>query len=73
MGPLSLQPSEIAKLALIIYLAWFLELRRWPRGEGVNNPLRTLAPAVGTVMLMVATGGKEPDLGTACMICYRAS
>ena len=56
LGPLSLQPSELAKLAVIFYLAWFLELRRAPRGEGVNNLTRTLLPALGTVLLMVATG-----------------
>ena len=30
LGPASLQPSELAKLAVILYLAWFLELRRPP-------------------------------------------
>ncbi|HWF38022.1 MAG TPA: putative peptidoglycan glycosyltransferase FtsW [Candidatus Acidoferrales bacterium] len=33
IGPLSLQPSEIAKLAVIFYLAWFIELRRNKRGS----------------------------------------
>src|ERR1700689_4026015 len=37
LGPLSLQPSEIAKLVMIVFLAWFLESRREPRGEGINN------------------------------------
>ena len=37
LGPLSLQPSEIAKLVVIFYLAWFLESRREPRGAGINN------------------------------------
>ena len=45
LGPLSLQPSEMAKLAVIFYLAWFLEFRRAPRGVGVNDLLRTLLPA----------------------------
>ena len=73
MGPLSLQPSEIAKLVVIFYLAWFLESRREPRGPGINNITRTLLPALGTVLLMVALVYKEPDLGTACMIFFIAA
>jgi cell division protein FtsW len=79
LGPFSFQPSEMAKLVLIIYLAWFLETRRAPRNlgsgrgigrgaSGVNDPLRTLAPALGTVLLMAALVVKEPDMGTAFMI-----
>ncbi len=60
LGPLSLQPSEFAKLALILFLAYFLERR----SRSVNDP-RTLAPA-GVVLLalagLVLAGG---DLGTA--------
>ena len=73
MGPLSLQPSEIAKLVVIFYLAWFLESRREPRGPGVNHVTRTLLPALGTVLLLVALVYKEPDLGTACMIFFIAA
>src|ERR1700722_5263198 len=63
LGPASLQPSEIAKLVLIFFLAWFLEIRRAPRGFGVNDPVRTLLPALGTVLLMVALILAEPDMG----------
>ena len=27
LGPVNIQPSELAKLAVILYLAWFLDLR----------------------------------------------
>jgi len=73
LGALSLQPSEFAKLVVIFYLAWFLEIRREPRGVGVNNLRQTLLPAVGAVLLMVALVYKEPDLGTACMIFFIAA
>ncbi|MGD1212196.1 MAG: putative lipid II flippase FtsW [Candidatus Acidiferrales bacterium] len=72
-GPLGLQPSEFAKLVVIFYLAWFLEIRRRPRGAGVNNLTQTLLPALGTVLLIVALVYKEPDLGTACMIFFSAA
>jgi cell division protein FtsW len=73
LGPLSLQPSELAKLAVIFYLAWFLDIRREPRGAGVNNLRQTLLPAIGTVLLVVGLIYKEPDLGTACMISFIAA
>jgi cell division protein FtsW len=68
VGPFSFQPSEMAKLALILYLAWFLELRRLPGKFGVNDFWGTLAPALGTVLVMAALVVKEPDMGTAFMI-----
>jgi len=72
-GPLGMQPSEFAKLVVIFYLAWFLEIRRRPHGAGVNNLTQTLLPALGTVLLIVALVYKEPDLGTACMIFFCAA
>ena len=76
LGPLSLQPSELAKLVVIFYLAWFLasrpaSLRR--AALGVNDPLRTLLPACGTVLLVVGLVYKEPDMGTACMVVFIAA
>src|SRR5579863_4172706 len=47
LGPASVQPSELAKLAVIVYLAWLLEMRTRPRGFGVNDLSHTLAPAMG--------------------------
>lgn len=73
LGPLSLQPSEIAKLMVIFYLAWFLEIRCAPHAPGVNNVPRTLLPILGTVALITALIYKEPDLGTACMIFFIAA
>src|SRR6185437_260567 len=67
-GPASLQPSELAKLAVILYLAWFLEIRRRPRDYGVNDVRHTILPAMGVVLLIIALVLLEPDLGTALEI-----
>ncbi|MGC2623111.1 MAG: putative lipid II flippase FtsW [Candidatus Acidiferrales bacterium] len=67
-GPLSLQPSDFAKLVVILYFAWFLELRSRPGGVGVNDWKHTLLPALGPVVVMLALILREPDLGTSCMI-----
>ncbi len=67
IGPAGIQPSELAKLATILYLAWFLEIRLSPRGTGpgMGDFLRTLAPALGPVVVMVGLIVLQPDLGTA--------
>src|SRR5580698_5808230 len=50
VGPASLQPSEVAKLAVIFYLAWFLELRRRPESYGINDWKHTILPALVPVL-----------------------
>jgi cell division protein FtsW len=60
-----IQPSELAKLAVIFYLAWFLERRRRPQSFGVNDVKQTIAPAVGPVLLFAGLILLEPDMGTS--------
>jgi len=63
-GGFSLQPSELSKLALIIFLARFLERR-----AGEEQALwKTFAPCVLLTGLFVMLVGAEPDLGTAMML-----
>jgi cell division protein FtsW len=57
----SLQPSEVAKLALVAFLAFFLEKRL----SEIANFKRTFIPAAAVSGLMVALVALEPDLGTA--------
>ena len=68
VGPVNLQPSELAKLAVILYLAWFLEMRRRSDEGDINDWKHTLVPALGPVLLFVGLVVIEPDLGTAVEI-----
>ena len=65
IGPLSFQPSELAKPAIILYLAYFLE-SRW---QQISDWKHVLLPAAAPSLLLAALIIKEPDLGTAvaCM------
>ena len=65
LGPLSFQPSELAKPAIILYLAYFLE-SRW---QQIADWKHVLLPAAAPSVLLAALIIKEPDLGTAvaCM------
>jgi cell division protein FtsW len=60
----SLQPSELAKLALGIFLARFLERRAGEEGSLWRTFVPSVAVAGGLAVLVVA----EPDLGTAMML-----
>ncbi|HXN64912.1 MAG TPA: putative lipid II flippase FtsW [Candidatus Acidoferrales bacterium] len=68
LGPLGLQPSELAKLAVILYLAWFLEQRMNEGPAAVNDLRRSLIPALGPIGLMALLIVMQPDLGTAVEI-----
>ena len=68
LGPASLQPSEVAKCVVILYLAWFIEWRRQGRSLDMSDVWHTLGPALGPVLLIVGLVLLEPDMGTAGMI-----
>jgi len=63
-GVLSFQPSELAKPALILFLAFFLETRTTVIGDW----RRTLLPAVLPSLIFSFLIVKQPDLGTA-LVC----
>ena len=63
-GPMQFQPSELAKPALVLFLAWWLQ-DRMSRIEDVRE---TILPAAIPSLLFIVLIVKEPDLGTA-MVC----
>ena len=68
IGPVGIQPSELAKLVVILYLAWFLDLRRraTTRLEFRKDDLvQTILPAVAPILVCVALIVMQPDLGTS--------
>jgi cell division protein FtsW len=60
-GPLSFQPSEMAKPALILFLAFFLESRT----KSMNQWRNTVLPAVVPTLVFIGLIVFQPDLGTA--------
>lgn len=63
-GSWSLQPSELAKLALPLFLCRAIELRRGRLREWLSGTLPVLWP----VAIVVPLVAREPDLGTALFL-----
>lgn len=67
-GSFSLQPSEFAKLGLVIYLSAALSIR----GDRITSLTRGLAPLFVPVFLVAVLVLMEPDIGTSSLIVFTA-
>jgi cell division protein FtsW len=63
LGAFSFQPAELAKPAIILFMAYFLETRLKTIGEWKS----TLLPAVLPAVVFFGLIALQPDLGTALM------
>jgi cell division protein FtsW len=64
LGPLSFQPSEVAKIGLILYLADFVARK----GELMRSFKRGFAPAFIAIGVAACLTALEPNVGTAGML-----
>lgn len=64
-GFISFQPSEIAKLILLMFIAAFLHKYE----DQINQPLRRLLPFGLVIAFFAGLIAIEPDLGQAVIIC----
>lgn len=63
IGGFSLQPSEIAKLALVVFLAYQIDKKQ----DRIHHP-HFLIPVLVTSALAIGLVAVEPDLGTAVIL-----
>ncbi|AJE48414.1 rod shape-determining protein RodA [Celeribacter indicus] len=64
LGPLSLQPSELMKISLVMLLAAYYD---WLPVEKASRPLWVLIPVL-LILLPTVLVLKQPDLGTAILL-----
>ncbi|MFH1239514.1 MAG: putative lipid II flippase FtsW [bacterium] len=64
VGPIGVQPSEIAKICLIIYLADIID-RKQSKIKSFNKGIIPAVAVLGVICLLIL---KEPDLGTPILL-----
>ncbi len=64
LGPVTVQPSEFAKIALIVFMADFLARSR----DRSSELLRGFLPAMAVIVLVCMLIQMEPDFGNAVLI-----
>jgi cell division protein FtsW len=65
-GPIQFQPSELMKLALVLYAARYLA-EHPKRMRGLRQAVAPIAVMAGPALLLIVV---EPDLGTALVIAF---
>ncbi len=65
IGPVTIQPSEFAKLAIIIYLSVYYEKHR----DDMDEQLYILKPIL-FIIIVVGLVAIQPDMGTALIITF---
>src|SRR5665213_3503536 len=64
VGPVTLEPSELAKPVIVLFLAYFLQTRMHAMDDWKGTILRAALPPLVFIALIL----KQPDLGTA-LVC----
>jgi len=66
-GPIEFQPSELTKLALVLYVARYLADNPRRLQRGFKPAMAPIAVVVGPACLLIAV---EPDLGTTLVVSF---
>jgi cell division protein FtsW len=67
VGPVEFQPSELTKLALVLYVARYLADNPRRLQRGFKPAIAPIAVVVGPACLLIAV---EPDLGTTLVVFF---
>lgn len=66
VGPVNIQPTEIAKFALVIFAAYVLAMK----GDRLKQFFHLLVPVVAITLIEAALILRQPDLGSALVMCF---
>ncbi len=65
VGPVTIMPGEIAKIAAILFVAWFLS----EDAGRIKSLTRGILPLLGVIAVYGALIVKQPNLSTAITVC----
>ena len=65
LGPLSLQPSELAKIALILFIADVFSRKDPDAMQELSHTLLPVIPVLGVLALLIMA---QPDMGTTMLV-----
>lgn len=68
LGPLGIQPSELAKIIVILWMGYWGETKKHIKGYGIRELVVPVFFMVVPIVLILA----EPDLGTASIVAFIA-
>ena len=68
VGPVTIQPSELAKLSLVVFAATMLA-RKWGR---LSDPMHVALPLLPVIVLVCGMVMFQPDLGTTVILAGSA-
>ncbi len=63
LGPINFQPSELAKIGMIVFTAWYIGRKRQ-----YMRDMRGVLPILGFVGIIALLLGLEPDLGATVVV-----
>jgi cell division protein FtsW len=66
VGPISLQPTEIAKFTMIIFAAYVLAMK----GDKLKQIFHLFVPVLILVLIEGALILKQPDMGSTLVLCF---
>jgi cell division protein FtsW len=66
VGPLGLQPTEIAKFTLVVFAAYVLSMK----GDKLKQAFHLFVPVILVAMIEAALILKQPDLGSTLVLCF---
>lgn len=67
LGPLAFQPSEIAKLAMILFVAEVYTRKKERSFEEFSHTALPFLPALGILVILIMA---QPDLGTTLLVAF---